>query len=74
MRSLKDSFRASSEATQAKIQEATMEYLRVIEERFDLVRSENVARESEQDPDFRLRVDQVARAGRETMQRVHQVI
>ncbi|KAM0084500.1 hypothetical protein ACKRZS_003341 [Fusarium odoratissimum] len=74
MRSLKDSFRANSEATQAKIQEATMEYLRVVEERFDLVRSENVARESEQDPDFRLRVDQVARAGRETMQRVHQVI
>ena len=74
MRSLKDSFRANSEATQAKIQEATMEYLRVIEERFDLVRSENVARESEQDPDFRLRVDQVARTGRETMQRVHQVI
>ncbi|RKK77915.1 hypothetical protein BFJ69_g5912 [Fusarium oxysporum] len=74
MRSLKDSFRANSEATQAKIQEATMKYLRVIEERFDLVRSENVARESEQDPDFRLRVDQVTRAGRETMQRVHQVI
>lgn len=74
MRSLKDSFRADSEATQAKIQEATIEYLRVIEERFDLVRSENVARESEQDPDFRLRVDQVTRAGRETMQRVHQVI
>ncbi|KAI7770499.1 hypothetical protein LZL87_002870 [Fusarium oxysporum] len=72
MRSLKDSFQANSEATQAKIQEATMEYLRVIEGRFDLVRSENVARESEQDPDFRLRVDQVARAGRETMQRVHQ--
>ena len=74
MRSLKDSFRANSEATQTKIQEATKEYLRVIEERFDLVRSENVARESEQDPDFRLRVDQVARTGRETMQRVHQVI
>ncbi|KAF6518691.1 hypothetical protein HZS61_017065 [Fusarium oxysporum f. sp. conglutinans] len=74
MRSLKDSFRTNSEATQAKIQEATMEYLRVIEGRFDLVRSENVARESEQDPDFRLRVDQVTRAGRETMQRVHQVI
>ncbi|KAF4944710.1 hypothetical protein FGADI_12485 [Fusarium gaditjirri] len=74
MRSLKESFRANSEATQAKIQEATMEYLRVIEERFDLVRSENVARESEQDPDFRIRVDQAARAGRETMQRVHQVI
>ncbi|KAF4415669.1 hypothetical protein FACUT_13229 [Fusarium acutatum] len=74
MRSLKDSFRANSEATQVKIQEATVEYLRVIEERFDLVRSENVARESEQDPDFRLRVEQVARAGRETMQRVHQVI
>ncbi|KAF5543358.1 hypothetical protein FNAPI_9680 [Fusarium napiforme] len=74
MRSLKDSFKANSEATQEKIQEATVEYLRVIEQRFDLVRSENVARESEQDPDFRLRVEQVARAGRETMQRVHQVI
>ncbi|RKL46888.1 hypothetical protein BFJ72_g2627 [Fusarium proliferatum] len=74
MGSLKDSFKATSEATQAKIQEATVEYLRVIEQRFDLVRSENVARESEQDPDFRLRVEQIARAGRETMQRVHQVI
>ncbi|KAG5821622.1 hypothetical protein H9Q71_000153 [Fusarium xylarioides] len=74
MRSFKDSFRANSEATQVKIQEATVDYVRVIEERFDLVRSENVARESEQDPDFRLRVDQIARAGRETMQRVHQVI
>ncbi|KAG5797244.1 hypothetical protein H9Q69_003713 [Fusarium xylarioides] len=74
MRSFKDSFRANSEATQVKIQEATVDYVRVIEERFDLVQSENVARESEQDPDFRLRVDQIARAGRETMQRVHQVI
>ncbi|KAF5708726.1 hypothetical protein FGLOB1_6265 [Fusarium globosum] len=74
MGSLKDSFRTKSEATQAKIQEATVEYLRVIEQRFDLVRSENVARESEQDPDFRIRVEQIARAGRETMQRVHQVI
>ncbi|KAF5974290.1 hypothetical protein FBULB1_7849 [Fusarium bulbicola] len=74
MRTLKDSFGAISEATEVKIQEATVEYLRVIEQRFDLVRSENVARESEQDPDFRLRVEQVARAGRETMQRVHQVI
>ncbi|KAG9498470.1 hypothetical protein J7337_009275 [Fusarium musae] len=74
MRSLKDSFKANSEATQEKIQEAIVEYLRVVEQRFDLVRSENVARESEQDPDFRLRVEQVARAGRETMQRVHQVI
>ncbi|EWG45996.1 hypothetical protein FVEG_15903 [Fusarium verticillioides 7600] len=74
MISLKDSFKANSEATQEKIQEAIVEYLRVVEQRFDLVRSENVARESEQDPDFRLRVEQVARAGRETMQRVHQVI
>ncbi|KLO81585.1 Uncharacterized protein Y057_7563 [Fusarium fujikuroi] len=74
MGSLKDSFKATSEATQVKIQEATVEYLRVIEQRFDLVRSENVARESEQDPDFRLRVEQIARAGRETMHRVHQVI
>ncbi|KAF5530041.1 hypothetical protein FMEXI_13782 [Fusarium mexicanum] len=74
MRTLKDSFGAISEATEVKIQEATVEYLRVIEQRFDLVRSENVARESEQDPDFRLRVEQVARAGRETMQRVHQGI
>ncbi|KAF5644498.1 hypothetical protein F52700_2498 [Fusarium sp. NRRL 52700] len=74
MRSLKDRFKANSEATQGKIQEATVEYLRVIEQRFDLVRSENVARESEQDPDFRLRVEQAARNGRETMQRVHQVI
>ncbi|SCV48300.1 uncharacterized protein FFFS_08512 [Fusarium fujikuroi] len=66
--------RLTLQAEEVKIQEATVEYLRVIEQRFDLVRSENVARESEQDPDFRLRVEQIARAGRETMQSVHQVI
>ncbi|KAF5668081.1 hypothetical protein FHETE_5347 [Fusarium heterosporum] len=74
MRDVKASFVAKSEATQTKVQEATADFLRVVEDSFDLVRSENVARESEQDPEFRLRVDEVVRTGRQTMQRVHGVI
>ncbi|KAM0339301.1 hypothetical protein ACHAPU_010980 [Fusarium lateritium] len=67
MRNAKVTFRAKSEATQTKIQEATADFLRVAEDTFDLVRSENVARESEQDPEFRLRVDEVVKNGRQTM-------
>ncbi|KAF4998211.1 hypothetical protein FGRMN_3260 [Fusarium graminum] len=74
MRNVKASFQVKSEATQTKIQEATADFLRVVEDSFDLVRSENVARESEQDPEFRLRVDEVVNTGRQTMERVHAVI
>ncbi|KAF4962888.1 hypothetical protein FSARC_9044 [Fusarium sarcochroum] len=74
MRSFRNGFRANSESVQTRIQEATTEYLNVVQERFDFVRSENVARESEHDPDFRLRVDEVAKTGRDAMQRVHGVL
>ncbi|EEU37779.1 uncharacterized protein NECHADRAFT_102212 [Fusarium vanettenii 77-13-4] len=74
MRTFRDSFRVKAEESQSAIRDASVRYLDVVQETFDLVRSENVARESEQDPDFRLRVDNVARTGRETIQRVHRVI
>ncbi|KAH7243016.1 hypothetical protein B0J15DRAFT_92977 [Fusarium solani] len=74
VRTFRDSFRAKAEESQEAIREAVVRYLDVVQETFDLVRSENVARESQQDPDFRLRVEEVARTGRETIQRVHQVI
>jgi hypothetical protein len=74
MTNTRDKFLANSRAIQSYIQEVTADYLRVVEDRFDLVRSENVARESEQDPDFRLRVDEGVRTGRQIMQRVLGVI
>ncbi|KAJ4184843.1 hypothetical protein NW755_008756 [Fusarium falciforme] len=74
MRDFRDSFRVKAEESQSAIRDAAMRYLDVVQETFDLVRSENVARESEQDPDFRLRVEGVARTGRETIQRALRVI
>ncbi|KAJ3532728.1 hypothetical protein NM208_g8311 [Fusarium decemcellulare] len=74
MRSFRDMFRTKADESQQRIHEATTAYLDVVQETFDLVRSENVARESEQDPDFRLRVDEVTRTGRATIERVCRVI
>lgn len=74
MREFRDTFRAKAGESQSTIRDATSRYLDVVQETFHLVRSENVARESEQDPDFRLRVEDVARTGRETIQRVLRVV
>lgn len=74
MRDFRDSFRVKAEESQGAIRDAVIRYLDVVQETFDLVRSENVARESEQDPDFRLRVEDAARTGRETIQRAIRVI
>ncbi|KAL6357126.1 hypothetical protein LRP88_10744 [Fusarium phalaenopsidis] len=74
MRAFRDSFHAKAEESQTAILDAVVRYLDVVQETFDLVRSENVARESEQDPEFRLRVEEVARTGRETIQRALRVI
>ncbi|KAJ4218572.1 hypothetical protein NW759_008465 [Fusarium solani] len=74
MRDFRDSFRVKAEESQSAIRDAAMRYLDVVQETFDLVRSENVARESEQDPDFRLRVEDVVRTGKDTIQRALRVI
>ncbi|RSM00468.1 hypothetical protein CDV31_011793 [Fusarium ambrosium] len=74
MRDFRDSFRVKAEESQEAMWEAYWTYLDAVQETFDLVRSENVARESVQDPDFRLRVEDVSRTGRETIQRVLRVI
>lgn len=74
MRSFRDSFRSKAHECQQKIHDATTAYLDVVRETFDLVRSENVARESERDPRFRELVDDMARTGRETIQRIHRAI
>ncbi|RSL47210.1 hypothetical protein CEP54_013522 [Fusarium duplospermum] len=74
MRDFRDSFRAKAEESQEAMRDAAARYLDIVQETFDLVRSENVARESVQDPDFRLRVEDVSKTGRETIQRVLRVI
>jgi hypothetical protein len=74
MRDFRDSFRVKAEESQSAIRDAAMRYLDVVQETFDLVRSENVARESKQDPDFRLRVEDVVRTGKDTIQRALRVI
>ncbi|KAM5358468.1 hypothetical protein ACJZ2D_015255 [Fusarium nematophilum] len=74
MRSFRDAFREKADDSQRRIHRKTKAYLDAVQETFDLVRSENVARESEQDPEFRNRVDEAMRTGRETIQRVHGAI
>ncbi|CAM1503171.1 Fc.00g079470.m01.CDS01 [Cosmosporella sp. VM-42] len=70
MRTVRDRFRAHSHSIQERAQTAATAYLDIVEGAFDLVRNENVARESEQDPEFRNRVDDLTRAGMERMQRI----
>lgn len=74
MRDFRDAFHRKANGSQENTTTAVQAYLDVIQEIFDLVRSENVARESERDPNFRLEVERVASAGKETMQVIQGVI
>lgn len=58
---------------QREILNARNKYFKSIREIFDLVRSENVAKESEQDPEFRRRVEMMMREGKEMMETIHKV-
>ena len=57
MRKLNNSFKELANNLQTEVQASVAESLDVISGTLDMVRSENVALESERDPDFRNRVD-----------------
>lgn len=74
MEKFRDGFREKADEAQKRVHKATTAYLRKVEETFDLVRSENAVKESEQDPEFRERVENVSQLAGATMQNVHRAI
>lgn len=67
-------FRQHADDAQEQIRAAVSQYLAVVERTFDLVRSENVARETEFDPEFRLRVEEATRESKGTVQEIRVAI
>lgn len=74
MRNVRNVFRAKADTSQELIHEAIMAYLNVVRDTFELVRNENVARESERDPGFRRCIEASIKAGMQTMQTICKVI
>jgi len=62
LRSFKSRFIVLAEKLQSDVQTAVAKHLAVITNTLDMVRSENVALESERDPEFRSRVEREMRA------------
>jgi hypothetical protein len=56
------------------IQTAVTDHLAAIRATLDLMRDENVATESERDPEFRARLGTEVRSGRDEWRRIHEVI
>ncbi|KAI1261517.1 hypothetical protein F5Y18DRAFT_440419 [Xylariaceae sp. FL1019] len=67
LRSFRRRLHTHADQLQESITEAIDEHLEDIHEMFDIVRSENVALESERDPEFRTRVDQAVQAARDEL-------
>lgn len=60
-------FKTHASSLQGEVQAAITKFLRAVKKAFDLVRDENVARESERDPEFRLRVETSAKTSQEQL-------
>ena len=74
---LKDSrtlFQTHTDTLQNMVQKSIASFLKVLKRTFDLVRRENVARESERDPDFRLRVEEAINNSRGEIKRIHSIV
>ncbi|KAK7422488.1 hypothetical protein QQZ08_009478 [Neonectria magnoliae] len=67
MKDFKKSFHLLADEAQEKIRIAVASYLSSIHSTLDIILSDNVALESEQDPAFRRRVDEDAKAGKEAI-------
>lgn len=70
MRRLKSSFRELVNTLQTDVEASITESLQVVRGTLDMIRSENVALESEKDPGFRTRVDAELKAVIEAMVRI----
>ncbi|KAK7418469.1 hypothetical protein QQX98_003961 [Neonectria punicea] len=70
MKDFKNSFHILADEVQEKISIAVASYLSSIHRTLDIILSDNVALESEQDPAFRRRVDEDAKAGKEAIDEI----
>jgi hypothetical protein len=74
MRQFKRRFGSVVEAFESEVLCTIAAHLDAIKETLDMIRSDNVASESEQDPGFRHRVDVQARVVREEISRIQDVV
>ena len=74
MRRFRNEFGDLATAFQAQVKAAVREHLDVVTGTLDILRSENVALESERDPEFRRRVGSELRRAREVMGRISAVV
>ena len=72
-RSFKNQFSVLAENLQSDIQEALTTHISVITNTLDMVRNENVARESERDPEFRSRVETKVQVVIEEVRRLQRI-
>ncbi|KAF4626102.1 hypothetical protein G7Y89_g12058 [Cudoniella acicularis] len=73
-RDFKNSFRTQAESLQTDIQTAIATHLAVIKNTLDIVRNENIALESEREPEFRGRVEREARIVKDEISRIQNAI
>lgn len=66
MKDFRELFKLRTSEHQESVTNAISRYLETVQQNFELVRSENAIRESEQDPGFRDRVAEAVQAGWET--------
>ena len=74
MTRLRSEFRVLADTLQASIDNAVESYRQQVKSTLDLVRDENTAIESQQDPAFHNRVDEAVQSAREEMQSVEQEV
>ncbi|GAW21284.1 hypothetical protein ANO14919_108030 [Xylariales sp. No.14919] len=74
LKSFKTDFNEHVNNTQDSIREAVRSSFSAIQGTFDIIRNDNVALESERDPEFRGRVEKVLAATKENMKGVYDVI
>lgn len=73
MNKLKDEFNTLADDLQSDVQTAVRTHLDVIRGTLDIIRSENVALESEQDPEFRGRVGAEVGRAKDKVRRIQAV-
>jgi hypothetical protein len=74
MTSFRKTFSRLADVVQESTNEATSSFLENANSTLDIILSDNVALESEQDPEFRRRVEESVREGDEEIERIKSVI
>ncbi|KAK7225431.1 hypothetical protein V2G26_013434 [Clonostachys chloroleuca] len=74
MKASKEVFESITDDLQNEWINAQNDYLKLVEDILDLVRSEKAVRESEQDPGFRDRVDDTIRRGNDDIRRIQDAV